>query len=237
MDFAKTTERVKAILTNPRAEWLVIADEPASVGSLYTGYILPVAALPALAGFIKGSLIGSSVLGITTRQPVVAGIGAMLLTYLLTLVVVYVMALIVNALAPTFDGHQDNVQALKTVAYACTAAWIAGIAIIMPWLGTLIAWAGAIYSIYLLYLGLPRTMHCALERAGVYTAVSVILTMVLHWLVGLLVAGTLGTAAFGGAALGGAHIIGAHGDPGAFGVIALARRNGPPRPHPGTTTP
>ena len=151
MDFAKTTERVKAILTNPRAEWPVIAAEPASIGSLYTGYIAILAALPAIAGFIKGSLIGYSMLGITARQPIAAGIGTMLLTYLLALAVVYVMALIINALAPSFGGRQDSVQALKTIAYAWTAAWVAGIAVIVPWLGTLIALAGAIYAIYLLY--------------------------------------------------------------------------------------
>ena len=212
MDFAKTTERVKAILTNPRAEWPVIAAEPASIGSLYTGYIAILAALPAIAGFIKGSLIGYSMLGITARQPIAAGIGTMLLTYLLALAVVYVMALIINALAPSFGGRQDSVQALKTIAYAWTAAWVAGIAVIVPWLGTLIALAGAIYAIYLLYLGLPQTMQCPPEKAGVYTAVSVIIAIVLSWIVGLLVAGTIGTAALGGAAMSGAHIIGANGD-------------------------
>jgi len=212
MDFAKTTERVKAILTNPRAEWPVIAAEPASVGSLYTGYITFLAALPAIAGFIKGSLIGYSMLGVTTRRPIAAGIGTMLLTYLLTLVVVYIMALIISALAPSFGGRRDSVQALKSIAYAWTAAWVAGIAIIVPWLGAIIAVAGVIYAIYLLYLGLPQTMRCPPEKAGVYTAVSVIIAMVLSWIVGLLVAGTIGTAALGGAAMSGAHIIGANGD-------------------------
>jgi hypothetical protein len=212
MDFAKTTERVKAILTNPRAEWPVIAAEPASIGSLYTGYIAILAALPAIAGFIKGSLIGYSMLGITTRRPIAAGIGTMLLTYLLTLAVVYIMALIISALAPSFGGRRDSVQALKSIAYAWTAAWVAGIAIIVPWLGTIIAVAGVIYAIYLLYLGLPQTMQCPPEKAGVYTAVSVIIAIVLSWIVGLLVAGTIGTAALGGAAMSGAHIIGANGD-------------------------
>ncbi|HEY9512922.1 MAG TPA: YIP1 family protein, partial [Rhodanobacter sp.] len=70
----------------------------------------------------------------------------------------------------------------------------------------------AIYAIYLLYLGLPQTMRCPPEKAGVYTAVSVIIAIVLSWIVGLLVAGTIGTAALGGAPMSGAHIIGATGD-------------------------
>ena len=212
MDFSKTTERVKAILTNPKAEWPVISAEPASIGSLYTGYIMILAALPAIAGFIKGSLIGYSAVGVTVRQPFMAGIGAMLFTYVLSLVMVYVMALIINAMAPSFGGQKDTMQALKAVAYAWTASWIAGIAVIVPWLGMLIALAGAIYAFYLLYLGLPQTMKCPREKAGVYTAVTVIIAMVLSWIMSLLVAGTLGTAAVGGAALSSAHSTSTHGE-------------------------
>ncbi len=46
-------------------------------------------------------------------------------------------------------------QALKLAAYAFTAAWVAGVAQVVPWIGALIALAGGIYSIYLFYLGLP----------------------------------------------------------------------------------
>lgn len=211
MDVAQITARVKAILTHPKTEWTVISAEPASVGSLYTGYIMILAALPAIAGFIKGSLIGYDALGVTVRQPFMSGIGTLLLTYVLALVMVYVMALVINALAPTFDGRQDQVQALKVVAYAWTAAWIAAVAVIVPWLGVLIALAGVIYACYLLYLGLPPTMQCPREKAGVYTAVSVIIAMVLSWLLSLLVAGPVGTAGFDGPALGSAPGTSAHG--------------------------
>lgn len=212
MDFAQTTQRVKAILTNPRVEWPVISAEPASVGGLYTGYIMPVAALPAIAGFIKGSLIGYHVPGITVRDPIAAGLGRLLLTYALSLLVVYLLALVIDALAPTFGGQRGKVQALKAIAYAWTAAWIAGIAVIVPWLGALIALAGAIYAIYLLYLGLPQTMQCPHEKAGIYTAVSVISAMVLGWAMNLLVAVTIGSAAPDGMALGNAGLGNRNGD-------------------------
>lgn len=206
MDFAKISSRVKGILTTPRTEWPVAAAEPATVGGLYAGYIAIIAALPAIAGFIKGSLIGYGAFGVTVRTPIGAGIGSMLLGYVLSLVVAYVVALIVNALAPTFGGQKDPVQALKTVAYSWTAAWIGGIFTLVPWLGWLIALAGAVYAIYLLYLGLPSTMKCPPERAGGYTAVTVLIAIVLSWIVGLIVAGVIGTAAYTGAAMSGAHV-------------------------------
>jgi hypothetical protein len=212
MDFGKIIERIKAILTTPRTEWPAAAAEPATVQSLYAGYIAIVAALPIIAGFIKGSLIGSSAFGITVRTPIGMGIVGMLLHYVLALVIVYVVALIINALAPTFGGQKDMVQALKTVAYAWTASWVAGIAVIVPWLGWLIAIAGAVYAIYLLYLGLPHTMKCPPEKAGGYTAVSVIIAIVLSWIVGAIVVGVVGTAAMTGAAMGGMHVTGSNGE-------------------------
>ncbi|AGG87530.1 Yip1 family protein [Rhodanobacter denitrificans] len=212
MDFGKIIERIKAILTTPRTEWPVAAAEPASVQGLYAGYIAIVAALPVIAGFIKGSLIGAGAFGITVRTPIGMGIVGMVLHYVLVLAIVYVVALVINALAPTFGGQKDMVQALKTVAYSWTASWIAGIAVIVPWLGWLIAIAGAIYAIYLLYLGLPHTMKCPPEKAGGYTAVSVIIAIVLSWIVGAIVVGVIGTAAMTGASMGGMHVTGSNGD-------------------------
>jgi len=212
MDSGKIIERIKRILTTPKTEWPVVAIEPATVGSLYAGYIAIIAALPIIASFVKGSLIGTSMFGITVRAPIGMGVVGMVLHYALTLALAYVMALIINALAPTFGGQKDMVQALKTVAYAWTASWIAGIAVIVPWLGWLIAIAGAVYGIYLLFLGLPHTMKCPPEKAGGYTAVSIIIAIVLSWIVAIIVGGVIGTAAMTGAAMGGMHITGSNGE-------------------------
>jgi hypothetical protein len=84
--------------------------------------------------------------------------------------------------------------------------------VIVPWLGWLIAIAGGIYSIYLLYLGLPYTMKCPAEKAGGYTAVRVIIAIVLSWIIGMIVLGVVGTAAMTGAAMGGMHISGSNSD-------------------------
>ena len=212
MDSANIITRVKNILSTPKTEWPIAAAEPATPGGLYAGYIAIVAALPVIAGFIKGSLIGSSFLGVFVRTSIGAGIARMVLSYVLSLVLVYVMALIINALAGTFGAQQNMVQALKTVAYSWTAAWVAGIAVIIPWLGFLIMIAGGIYSIYLLYLGLPHTMKCPPEKAGGYTAVTVIIAIVLGWIISLIV-GLIFVGALGGAAaMNGMHISNSNGD-------------------------
>ena len=206
MDFAKIMARARAILVTPRTEWPVVAAEPTTVQGLYTGYILVLAALPAIAGFIKNSLIGFSLLGVTARSSVGSGLAGMVLQYLLSLGLVYVMSLIVNALAPSFGAQKDPVQALKAVAYAWTASWVAGVAVILPWIGWLIAFAGGVYAIYLLYLGLPATMKNPADKSAGYTAVSVIIGIVLSWIAAAIVGGVVGTAALTSAAIHGDRI-------------------------------
>jgi len=195
MDFNKLIARVKAILTTPKTEWPVIAAEPATVADLYKNYIIWLAAVPAVCQFIKGSFIGYGMLGVHYRTPIGAGITGLIVGYALSLALIYVVALIVDALAPSFSGQKNQVQALKTVAYAWTASWVAGIAALIPWLGFLIILAALVYGIYLLYLGLPSTMKCPPDKAGGYTAVTIVIAIVLSWIIGIVVAGIIGTGA------------------------------------------
>jgi len=195
VDFNKLMARVKAILMTPKTEWPVIAAEPATVPDLYKNYIVILAAIPAIAGFIKGSLIGYGMFGVSYRTPIGTGITAAIVSYVLSLVLVYVVGLIIDALAPSFGGEKNAVQALKAAAYSYTASWVASIGVIVPGIGWLIALAGGIYGIYLLYLGLPATMKSPPEKSAGYTAVTIIIAIVLGWIVGIVVAGIAGTGA------------------------------------------
>ena len=95
---------------------------------------------------------------------------------------VYVMAWIVDALAPTFAAQRDPLQALKLSAYAFTAAWVAGLGQIVPWVGALIALAGGFYSIYLFYLGLPVLTKCPRDQAVSYTVTCVVAAIVFSFI-------------------------------------------------------
>jgi len=203
VDFNKIFTRVKAILLTPKTEWPVIANEPATIADLYKNYIVIVAALPAIAAFIKSSFIGYSFLGVTYRTGIGAGLTGAIVGYALSLVVAYLMMLIIDALAPTFSAQKNQVQALKTVAYSWTASWIAGIGAIVPGLGWLIGIAGGIYAIYLLYLGLPNTMKCPPEKSAGYTALSIVIAIVLSWICAIVVGGIVGTGAMMGGGLNG----------------------------------
>jgi hypothetical protein len=181
-------DRAKSILLTPRSEWPVIAEEPDTVGGLYTKYIVIMAAIPAVVHFISASLIGVSVpiLGYY-RVGVTAALSAAILSYVLALVGIFIVTLIVDALAPTFGGQKNQVQALKTVAYAYTASWVASIIGIIPGLTLIAALAGGIYGIYLLNMGLPFTMKCPPEKSVGYTAVTIIVAIIIAFVLNLIV--------------------------------------------------
>jgi hypothetical protein len=137
----------------------------------------------------------------------------MVMSYVLGLASVYVLSLIVDALAPAFGGQKNGVQAFKVVAYASTASWIAGVGQVVPWISVLILLAGGVYSIYLLYLGLPQTMKCPAGKAAGYTAVTFVIAIVLGWLISFVVGGVIGVGGMRGSGLSG---VSDSGDAGGF---------------------
>ena len=48
--------RAKGLITRPREEWMAIAREPSDTASLFKGYVMPVSAIPAVAGFVGAAL-------------------------------------------------------------------------------------------------------------------------------------------------------------------------------------
>ena len=190
-------DRVKNILLTPRTEWEVIDAEPTTVADLYKGYILPLAAIGPVASAIGTSLFGYSVPFVGSyRTPIGSAITGAVVAYVLTLVGVYVLSLIIDALAPTFNGTRNPIQALKVAAYSSTASWVAGIFALIPAL-SLLGILG-LYSLYLLYLGLPVLMKAPAEKAVGYTVVVIVAAIVLFMVTGM-IAGMFvaGPAAFG----------------------------------------
>jgi hypothetical protein len=161
--------RIKNILLTPQAEWDRIAGEPADVGKLYTGYVLPLAALAAICGFIGLSLVG--VMGF--RVGIVPGLIGAVIQVVMGLVGVFVLAFVTNMLAPTFGSQQDMGQAHKLAVYSSTAGFLAGVFAILPPLAML-AIVG-LYSFVLLYIGLPRLMKTPEDkRIGYFITIIVV---------------------------------------------------------------
>jgi hypothetical protein len=189
--------RVKAIILTPAKEWLAIDAETSSQRAIYIQYVAPLAAIGAIAGFIGRSIVGVSIpfLG-TYRTPFVSGLVMAIVMYALTLLSVFILALLVDALAPTFGGEKNSLRALKVSAYSYTPAWIAAVFQIIPSLGIIGLLAG-LYGIYLLYLGLPVLMRGPKDKAIAYTAVLCLCAIVLYAIIGMVSARVIGGAMLG----------------------------------------
>lgn len=187
-------DRAKNILLHPRAEWAVIAPEQTDPQTLYKSYIVIVALVPVTAAFLS-SLVFTGPMGM--RIGFGSAIAAAIMHYILTLVMVLVVAFIADLLAPNFDGQKNLNQALKLTAYSMTAGWVAGAFVIIPWIGWLIALLGNLYALYIFFLGVPLLMKVPEQKAVVYTVVVVVVAIIVGVLIGMINAGILGMGASG----------------------------------------
>jgi Yip1 domain len=173
----KLVDRARAILLHPKEEWLVIDKEPTDVATLFRGYVAPLAAIPPIATFIGSALFGStSVITGVTRVPIGTALVTAILSYVLSLASTYVLALVIDNLAPRYGGTSNRVQAFKVAAYSGTPQWLAGIFGLIPALNPLSILG--IYGLYLLYLGLPPLMRVAPDKATTYTITVVVVVIV-----------------------------------------------------------
>ena len=191
---ASIVERAKNIIVQPKSEWPRIDAEPATIADIYKSYVVILAAIGPVAGAVGLLVFGFHVLGISYRPSVQYIVVSAIIQYLLSLVSVYVLALIIDGLAPSFGGTKDKLKAFKVAAYCFTPAWLAGAFGIVPalaWLSIL-----GLYSLYLLYLGLPVLMKAPADKTVGYAVVSILAAIVL-WAVVAMIAGSI-VAAFVG---------------------------------------
>ena len=167
-------ERVQNLLLTPKSEWEVVAAEPATLQGLFTNYVMILAAIPAISNFIGYSVVGIA----EVRVPMSYGVTQLVITYALTLAFVYLLAILICSLAAPFGGENNFMQAMKVAAFAPTAAWLAGVFKILPWIAIL-SLVGGLYSLYLLYLGLPVLMKTPENQSIGYIAVIALISIVL----------------------------------------------------------
>jgi len=181
-----STSRIRGILLEPRREWQAIDGEATTTAALYSGWIAPLAAIGPIASFIGLSIIGFTMPfgGGRIVIPITTGLAGAIVRYIGALVGAYILAVVIDSLAPKFGGQSNRIQALKVAAYSSTAAWLAGIFGIIPALGILSLLG--LYSFYLLYLGLPVLMKSPPERAVPYTIVVVLVAIVIFLCLGAL---------------------------------------------------
>jgi hypothetical protein len=193
----KLMDRAREIVLRPKSEWLVIDKEPTDVATLFRTYVMPLAAIPPIATFLGTVIFGTSSAltpGVVTRASVPQALISAIISYALSLVSVYVLALVIDNLAPRYGGTANRIQAFKVAAYSGTPQWLAGIFALIPALSPLTILG--IYGLYLLYLGLPPLMRVAPEKATTYTITVVVVVIVVSIVVAILAGIVAGIFAF-----------------------------------------
>jgi Yip1-like protein len=172
-------DRVKNMLLKPNDEWAVIEKELTDTGTLYRTYIIPLAAITPICSAIGWAVFGLSIpFAGSVRLPITTALTSGAIEYVLTLIFVFIFALIIDGLAPTFGGTKNQVQALKVAAYASTASWVGGVFTLIPAL-SIISLIFSCYSLYLLYAGLSPLMKSPKDKAMPYTIVVILVGIVL----------------------------------------------------------
>ncbi len=182
-------QRAKAMVLSPADEWRAIEPESGDAVYLFANYVAILAAIPPVCEFLRRGLFGWG--GMHFRHlhhhlgffPSLFGA---LIHYLVAFVVVYAMAVIIDALAPTFSAQKSQQNAMKLSVYSMTPAWLAGVFALIPGLGFLRLLA-LLYSFYVFWLGLPILMKPPSEKAGPYALAVIACGIVLYFIVAAVV--------------------------------------------------
>jgi len=161
-------ERAKSIILKPKDEWIVIDQETTSVPTLIATYLFPLALIPAVAAFI-----GYGVIGVAFFGPVLSwGIKQAIISFITTIVGVYISAYIIDMLAPNFGSTKDFRKSMQLVVYAYTPVMLAGAFQAIPVLGIL--GILGLYGLYLLYIGIKPMMKTPDDKVTTYFVVSLV---------------------------------------------------------------
>ena len=194
---ASLIARIQGILLRPVTEWDLIDHEAATVQGLFTGYACILAAIGPVALVIQHLLF--------LHWMIVPIIVIAALSYVTSLIGVFVIGYIIDALAPSFDGQKNQIQAMKLAVYSYTAAWVAGIFNILPVLGILVLVA-SIYNLYLLWLGLPKLMKSPSEKTAGYFVVTIIAAILVYIVIAAVIGAITASMVVGAVLTGGYHV-------------------------------
>jgi Yip1 domain len=202
-------DRAKNILISPKTEWDVIARENATIGGLFTGYAIPMSVLPVIGSVVAMGLLGIGVGAFATLGMGSIGVGMALgmaaVGLVISLILLYAMSFIVNAVSPNFNGKSDLASATKLMTYASTPSWIGGL--IAPFLGPVggvVSIAAIAYVVYLIYTGIRPVMEVPADKVAGFTVVIILIYIVLSLLLSMVIGGMLIATFFGGAMMAGA---------------------------------
>jgi len=192
-------QRVINIITKPKQEWYVIAQEQPNTMKLIGGYAFILALIPAISGFVKYGIIGFSFMGYTSRS-ISSGIQMGLTSLLGAVIGVYLLAWVVDLLAPSFDSEKNFGRSLQLAVYSSTPQWVAGILLLLSTGMSMLIMLLGLYAIYLLAVGMPVLKKTPKDKVTGYVVLTIIAMIVIGLVMTFVLAAILGIFFVGSAA-------------------------------------
>jgi len=194
-------QRIINILTKPKQEWAVVASEHPNAMKLIGGYALILALIPAISSFIRYGVIGFSFMGYTSRS-IASGIQFGLIQLLSAVIGVYLLAWVIDLLAPSFDSQKNFGRSLQLAVYSSTPQWVAGILLLLGTGFSVLILLIGLYAIYLLAVGMPIIKNTPKEKVVGYVVVSIIAMIIISFVIALVMGAFIGLFFVGRAGFG-----------------------------------
>jgi hypothetical protein len=188
MDAGALVRRAMAILLRPTATWEAVANETTSPREVLLGYVAPLAAIPAVCGAIGGALFGFSIANVGLKAGPLAVILEAIAGFVLTLAGVWLAGHLLGRLAGMFGGQADFARGLRLAAHAGTPLWLAGVFYLLPGLQIPAVLLAVLWSLYLLYRGVPGLLAVPEERLLTCFATALVAVLLIAIVRGMLVA-------------------------------------------------
>lgn len=178
------------IVFKPKKEWEAVSLEKPDISAIILQYAVILALIPAIFMILKSGIIGYGYMGYRYKSWSM-GLRPAIIQYITGVGGLFLVALIINLLATSFDSVKNYGRSLQLITYAYTPFWLAGIFFFIPGL-SFIAYLSSIYTIFLLAWGLPYTMRTPKEKTIAYTIVIILATIVVYVIVMLVITAIIG---------------------------------------------
>lgn len=179
-------ERVKNMLLTPKNEWNVIAGEAPDPTTILKTFVIPLTVAGAIAAFIGYGLIGFRVMGYHTVG-INWGLYYAINKIVLGILSVYITAYIVDSLAPFFQSEKNFGRSFQLVAYGASPGLVAGLFSFLPLLTGIVGLAGAVYTVYLWYIGLSPIKNTPSDKKLIYLVVIFLSLVIVYFFIAMII--------------------------------------------------
>lgn len=182
------------LFSAPKREWGGIRDAGYGVGDCMLKYVVIMAAIAPVSGYIGTTQVGWNIGYAGTRYLSAESAGVIaLLTYLAMLAGVFGMGYMTRWMSRTYGESMSLARCVVFAAFTAAPLFLIGVMLLYPilWLNMLLGLPAVGYTVYLLYSGIPVMMEVdeargflfssALLGVGLVAMVAILAATVILW--------------------------------------------------------